>query len=340
LRKAGEVFAFDSYWAEARDNLKVLDPKFSELSDIKEFMVEATPFKYSETQKPAELVKELRYQLFDLASGAAVDEGAQPQGEAAVPSNPALAKSVLRLAGAHLALNQPREAVIVCSHGLRRAAELKKSAQVWTLLGYAYQAQGLTRESLTAFEEAGKADPKVVEPLLNAVAVTLRSLDFENSVRLLDEVLRREPGHYWATVTRAVALRRVSAEPEKAKAALQSLAELADKESRPEVHYNRCVIAQSVLTGSKAATQEALGICQKSLDAVGSKAAVAKELRKRVDGLKATLEFMSDDGATPPKPAAPEANPEGQGAKSGSEGGANGTQPTAQPKTGEGGDQP
>ncbi len=312
LKKAAEIFAFDSYWAEARDNLKTLDGKFAESTDIKEFMVEEGSLKYDESGKPADVVKETRYKLFDLSTGAAIDESATPapaSAETTTAANPEMAKAYTRMAFAHFAQGQFREALFTASYGMRNAPELKKSATLWRILAASYKELGQVRESLVAYEEAGKADVKQVEPLLNAAAVTMRYLDFENAVRLLDEVLKRDPQNYWAVVTKPVALRRLGDDPAKAKEALAVFDILAEKDNRPQLHYNRCVVAQAVLTGGKADLQKALEICQKSLETVGSKFAKYKELETRVKGLKTTIEFMPTDAA--PKPAAtPEAKPE------------------------------
>jgi hypothetical protein len=47
-----------------------------------------------------------------------------------------------------------------------------------------------------------------------------------------------------------------------------------------------------ILTNGKPELQQALEICQKSQDTVGPKHPLFKELKKRVDGLKTTIEFM------------------------------------------------
>ena len=295
LKKASEIFAFDSYWAEARDNLKTLDPKFAEQTDIKEYMVEATPWKPSDVGKPQEAIRDTRYQLFDLSTGAAVDESAAvkpAEAETTPAANPELAKSFVRLAMAHSALGQHREALFVCSYAFRNAPELKKSVEMWMILAASYQQLGMTREYLVALEEAAKADSSQIQPLLNAAAVTVRYLDFDNTVRLLDEVLKRDPSNYWALVTRPVAVRRQSDDPAKAKEALESLSAAAEKDTRPELHYNRCLVAMGILTNGKPELQQALEICQKSQDTVGPKHPLFKELKKRVDGLKTTIEFM------------------------------------------------
>lgn len=295
LKKAAEIFAFDTYWAEARDNLKTLDPKFAELTDVKEYMLEGTAYKPVDNGKPADAIRDTRYTLFDLSTGAAVDESAaaaKPAGETTLADNPELAKAYVKLASAHLQAGQHREAIFAASYGIRNAPELKKSAQLWSVLASAYKELGQTRESLMALEEAGKADPAIVEPLLNAASVTVRFLDFENTVRILTEVLKRDPKNYWARVTVPVALRRISDDPAKAEEALQAINSFAKDEDRPELHYNRVVIAQSVLTGDKAKLQQALAICKESLAAMGDKFAKSAEVKKRCKGIEDTISFM------------------------------------------------
>ncbi|MSQ84136.1 MAG: tetratricopeptide repeat protein [Myxococcales bacterium] len=295
LKKAAEIFAFDTYWAEARDNLKSLDPAFAELTDVKEFMVEAVPYKPAESGKPLDIIHDSRYRLFELSSGAAVDESAAAKpttGDVTQAANPELAKAYVKLATAHLQAGQPREAIFAASYGIRSAPELKKSLDLWNVLASSYQALGQTRESLVALEGAAAADGNAVQPLLNAAAVTVRFLDFENTVRLLDEVLKREPSNYWARVTKPVAVRRVGEDGAKAQEALDLINDWAKDETRPELHYNRVIIATAVLKGDKAKLQQASAICKESLEAMGTKHALAKEVSKRCKGIDDTISFM------------------------------------------------
>lgn len=289
LKKAAEIYAFDSYWAEARDNLKVLDTKFAELADVKEFAVEVAPIAWADAQKPADAVRDLRYKLFDLSSGAAVEEGKTPV-ETTRAASPEVAAAYARLAAAHHALGQHRETQVVALVGTQVAPELKKSAQLLNMLGLSHLALGETREALIDFREAAAADPTVTQPLLNAAAISIRNLDFEATVSLLDEVLKRDPGNYWAQVTRPVALRRVSDDPQKAKEALESLDKLAQSDPRIEGLYNRCVIAQATLTSGKPALQQALEACKAAQKVAGS-SALGKELGKRVQGIGQAIEF-------------------------------------------------
>jgi tetratricopeptide (TPR) repeat protein len=160
------------------------------------------------------------------------------------------------------------------------------------MMGLSYVALGETQKALQAFEKAAEVDPKAVEPLLNAASITVRNLGFTKTVELLDEVLKRDPENYWAKVTRPVAVRRASDDPEKTKQALDALDDLAGKDDRVEGHYNRCVIAQAVLTANKAEMQKALTACEAALKtATDKKHARAGELKKRVDTIKQTIEF-------------------------------------------------
>jgi TolA-binding protein len=300
LKKAAEAFAFDSYWAEARDNLKVLDTKFAEQVDIKEFMVELQPFKWQDSGKPQDVIKDLRYKLFNLSTGIVAEEVAAKEAGQAKDGGSEVMKEAgaevsqawSRLAGALMATGQYREALVVGAVGMQAAPELRKSAPQWTLLGHAHHALGNTREALLAWKEAAKGDDKATEPLLNAAAVTVRSLGFAETVELLDEVLKRDSENYWARVTRPVALKRATDDPEQQKQALAALEELTKSYDRPEGHYNRCVIAQSILTNGKPEMQQALAACEEAQKAVGSKHALSKELTKRVDGLKTTIQFL------------------------------------------------
>lgn len=291
LDKAAAIFAFDKYWAEARDNLKVLDSRFAERAEVKEFTVELTPLKWAEQSKPESVIKELRVKLFDL-SNANPDTAAVTATPETTTSNPEVAQAWTRLAGAHHALGQHREAVVAAIAGMGAAPELRNASSLWNLMGLSYNALGETQKALQAFEKAGEVDPKAVEPLLNAASITVRNLGFTKTVEFLDEVLKRDPSNYWAKVTRPAALRRASDDPEKTKDALRALDELAQTDERPEGHYNRCVLSQAVLTNGKPEIKLALEACKQALKVAGPKNPLAKELDKRVKGLEQTLEFM------------------------------------------------
>ena len=290
LDAAAAIYAFDKYWAEARDNLKVLDTKFAERADVKEFTVEMTDIKWGESEKPQTVIAALRLELFNLnnAQPTAAVEGAETQ-----VTHPELAKSWTRMALAHYALEQYREAVVAAVAGMGAAEELKNSGVLWNMMGLAYSKLGETQKALQAFDKAGQVDSKSVDALLNAASITVRNLGFAKTVEVLDEVLKREPDNYWAKVTRPVAVRRASDDPEKTKEALAALDALAAKSDRPEGHYNRCVIGQATLTANKAEMTKALDYCETALKAATEKkSALAKELQKRVKGLQDAISFM------------------------------------------------
>ena len=297
LKKAAEAFAFDSYFAEARDNLKALDTVFAETANVREFTVELTLYKWNDGQKPDAAIRELRMKLFDLSSktGAAPIEGQTAETTTAKPANPEVAGAYMRLASAHHGLGQHRETLLVARIGMVVAAELKTSSVLWNLMGLSQHALGNTREALLAFKEAGRVDGKAAGPLLNAASITVRNLGFAETVELLDDVLARDPGNYWARVTRPVALRRMSDDPGKNREALAALDALANEgEKRPEGHYNRCVVAQATLTNEANTLpemQQALVACEAALAAAGAKHARAGELQKRVQGIKDTISF-------------------------------------------------
>ncbi len=301
LKKAAEIFAFDSYFAEARDNLKALDTKFAELADMKEYSVELVPVKWNESGKPDAAVRDLRMKLFDLNESAAPGGGSVEKGDTVQTGNPALAGAYTTLVQAHHALGQYRDELLVASVAMAKAVELKKSAALLNTLALAHNALGNIQQALNLFKAAAAADPKATEPLMNAASITVRNLGFAETVELLDEVLKRDPGNYWATVTRPVAVRRVSDDLAKAKEALVTLDEMAKKDSRPELHFNRCVIAQALLTKDTAELKKALAACEDAVKAVGSKHEKYKELKKRADGLRQAIEFAPTDAGTPPK---------------------------------------
>ena len=300
LKKAAEVYAFDAYWGEARDNLKTLDTKFAEVADMKELTVELTPYKWTDAQKPADVIQAARLKLYELgadAENAKAEIAVQPaSGDVvaeAAPAGPSqLAQAYEKMALAHHALGQERNAILVGAVGMAKAPELKTSATLQNALGLAHLQLGETQKALERFGKAAEADPKTTEPLLNAASITVRNLGFDKTVTLLEEVRKRDSYNYWALATLPVAKRRVSDDPVEAKKALDYFDEIGGdpaNETKPEWHFNRCVIAQAVLTTGKQDLTRALKYCEDA--AKYPPKGLQKELQKRVDGLKATIEF-------------------------------------------------
>ena len=159
-------------------------------------------------------------------------------------------------------------------------------------LGLAHLQLGETQKALERFGKAADADPKATEPLLNAASVTVRNLGFDKTVTLLEEVRKRDSYNYWALTTLPVAKRRVSDDPAEARKALVYFDELRGdpaNDLKPEWRFNRCVIGQAVLTTGKSELKQALTYCEDAQK--NPPKGMEKELKKRVDGLKATIEF-------------------------------------------------
>ena len=310
LKKAAEVYAFDSYWGEARDNLKTLDTKFAESADIKELTVELTPFKWQSSdyakEKPQDAIASARVKLYELSADEATGKatvvdtvvvGDDVTGEAKIATAGKLSdagKTYEKLALAHHALGQHRNALLVGAVGIAKAPELKESATLQNVLGLAHLQLGETQKALERFGKAGDADPKATEPLLNAASLTVRNLGFDKTVALLTEVIKRDSYNYWALTTRPVAQRRVSDDPAETKKALEDFDLIGGDPAnvnRPEWQFNRCVIAQAVLTNGKSEMKRALGFCEDALKAAPKSGTMQKELQTRVNGLKATIEF-------------------------------------------------
>ena len=304
LKKAAEVYAFDSYWAEARDNLTKLDNKFAEIADIKEITVELTPAKWTDKDKPADAVAASRLRLYELAAEAenaktAIVVDATPGSDTvaadAPPAGPSpAAQAYERMALAHHALGQNRNAVLVAAVGMSKTPELKNSARLQNTLGLAHLQLGETQKALERFGKAAEADSKATDPLLNAASVTVRNLGFDKTLTLLQEVRNRDSFNYWALTTLPVAKRRVSDDPVEIKKSLDYFDEVAGdpaNEQKPEWRFNRCVIAQAVLVSGKLELKRALGYCEDALKNTTKNPAMQKELQTRVNGLKQTIEF-------------------------------------------------
>ncbi len=304
LKKAAEIYAFDAYWAEARDNLKTLDPDFAALATIPERTVDVANVAWDEQGEPRKVVGELRYALFGrVGRGVEVGkEGSDTRVDFSVSD------TFSRLARAHFALSEYREALVVARAGMLIDPMLRESGDLLNMLGLAEYKLGRIGQALQFWAEAAKADQKATVPLLNAASVAIKQLDFEGTVKLLDEVLARDPNNYDAQATRPIALRRMGEGETRVtngRAAADALDLLVSRDGdRPEGHYNRCVVSQSVLTNGRADIERALRACEAAVAAVPKSSPLAKELKKRVEGLQGALEFMEPDQPDRPGAAA------------------------------------
>ena len=318
LKKAAEVFAFDKYWEEARDNLKKLDQEFQKIVDIPEHMIGLSMigWSYGKT-KPSSAIAEIRSDLFNRP----IEEVAvKPTGEQAKPSYDHSA-AYTKLAMAHHVLGQHHDALMVAAVGMQLAPSMQKDAHLLTMMGLSELATGNVQRGMVRFKQAAAVDKTSTTPLLNIASIQLKKLDLEAAAKLLREVIKRDPGHYWARVTLPVALRRMG-QGEEAIAILDKL--VSDQSNRLEAQYNRCVISQAVLapTNKRPLVEKALKSCEDALGVHRAGSAKYIELKKRVDGLKQTLEFMEPEvpaaGAPTPAPAAggdADAAPAAEGAK-------------------------
>ncbi len=306
LKRAAEQFAFDEYWKEAIDRLKELDTKFAEKATMPEFTVGMSEVKWMGPEKPKVAIEELRLALFGRTrkTDAIVVEkagGDQQAGKFDV------AAAFKKLAYAHYAQRQYRLAVMVGNAGLYVKPELNKDSELLTMMGLSLIKMGDIQKGMLMFKMAADNDPTATTPLLNMVSLQIKRLDLESAIALLRKVLERDANHYWARVTLPVALRRMDDAPDKkgkngekgenAKAALAMLDKLAaDSPKGMEAHYNRCVISQALRNKGKAEVTQSKEACETALavatGAGPNGAAKAKELAKRVKGLKDALEFM------------------------------------------------
>ncbi|MCO4759981.1 MAG: tetratricopeptide repeat protein [Myxococcales bacterium] len=300
LKRAAEQFAFDTYWQQSIDSLKELDNKFAEKATMPEFTVGMSKAKWMGPEKPNAAIRSLRLALFGRTRKTdiiAIEKagGDQQAGKFDV------AAAFKKLAFAHHARGQNRLAVMVGNAGLYVKPALKKDSELLTMMALSLIRIGDIQKGMQMFKMAADNDPTATTPLLNMVSIQIKRLDLESAIALLRKVLKRDPGHYWAQVTLPVALRRMDDEKGKeganATEALAILDKLAENNPKGlEGHYNRCVIGQALRNKGKKQVTEAKVACEAALKvATGAGpggAAKAKELAKRVQGLKDALEFM------------------------------------------------
>lgn len=300
LKKAAAVFAFDEYWEEARDQLKTLDQEFAAIVEMPEHTIELSTVGWSyPKESPKKAISALRYDLFNRPVQAAGVTGA---GEKAGPAPYDHGAAYLKLATAHHILGQHPEALMVAAVGMTLSPALKTDAHLLTMMGLSELAVGNTQRGLVRFKQAAAVDKTATTPLLNIATMQLKKLDLEAAAKLLREVIARDQANYMARVALPVALRRL----QKGGEALALLDELVKQHpTRPEGHYNRCVIAQAVLgaTNKRVDVERAVKACEEAYEAHSKRSPNRPKLKKRVDGLKGTLEFMEPEPA--PGAAAP-----------------------------------
>lgn len=313
LKKAAAVFAFDEYWAEARDKLKELDQDFAAIVEMPEHTIELSTVGWTyPKESPKKAVQKLRYDLFNRP----IEQvKVNAEGENAGPPKYDHTAAYTKMAIAHHVLGEHRQALMVALVGMQLAPAMQKDAHLLTMMGLSELAIGNTQRGLVRFKQAAAVDEKSTTPLLNIATIQLKKLDLEAAEKLLRQVIKRDPTNYMARVTLPVALRRMG-KGEEALGILDKLVQ--EQENRKEGHYNRCVIAQAVLapTNKRKLVEKALKACEDALAVHRGSSAKGKELKKRVTGLKNTLEFMEPEPVPGAAPAAGGDTPAGaDGAK-------------------------
>jgi len=263
LDDSAKIFAFDDYWTEARDKLKILDPKFALMTSADDYRAQVA-------------------QPSLVPQGDA--ESAAKRGHQALFENDHDKEAFRTLAAAYYAKKDARAVRLVVQAARETAEELKRDAQLLALLGSAELNLGHVRASLLAFEEAGRVDQAHIEGLLNAVAVSFDKLNFVAAMDFSKAILKRDPKQFWARISLAAALRRLG----HADDAMTEYDKLVADDPRPEAHYNRCLTAQELFTTD---LPKALGICEAAEKVMPKGHPKAHEIQRRVKGIKETIEF-------------------------------------------------
>jgi len=306
LDKAAEVFAFDKYWEDARDNLKKLDQDFEKIVEIPEYTTPMSTIGWSYKGSPKKAIPTIRADLFNRPLEDTSDVAVKPGGEKAKAPQYDHGAAYTKLAMAHHIQGQHHDALMVAAVGMTLVPKMKENAHLLTMMGLSEIEIGNTQRGLVRFAQAAKADDKTTTPLLNTATIQLKKLDLAAAAKLLREVIKRDPNHYWARVTLPVALRRLG----KGEEALGILDKLVQEQGdRPEGHFNRCVTAQAVLgaTQKRAPLTRALKACEEAIEHFKKGTAKHRELSKRATGIRNSIEFLE------PEPAPGAAKPAAEG---------------------------
>ncbi len=310
LKRSAALFAFDKYWEQARDYLKELDPDYATRATILEKTVGVSKVRWNLNKRPKRLIDDNRLALFGRPSA---DIQVKMSDADRTTQQAEVARTFHDMALAHHVRGQHRDALMVASVGMNpvNAPQLAKDSKFVAMLGLSHLALGNIRPALMLFKRAAEVDEKTVTPLLDSASIQMKYLDLEGAAKVLQQAVNRDPKHYWARTTLPVALRRLGRTEE----AMTMLDEVVGRyPDQADAHYNRCVIAQGVLTGTRPKVERALKTCQEAVGAAKRRSPEWKELRKRAQGLKDTLEFMDPAGggmgeAPPPGGVTPTAAP-------------------------------
>ncbi len=198
----------------------------------------------------------------------------------ALVSDPDSMDAYLNLAATYLEMGLLDVAILVGRNALGLD---KDDAPIQNLLGLILTKRGEVRQAVAMFTDAVEDDPNLFDARMNLGAMMLAYKDFPAALEQFEQALRLRPAHVEAKVGLAVAYRGM----ERAEEALRVLNEIANlRPDLPDPHFNACLVYQENLGDYRKALQE----CETFARMAGGSHAKAREVGRRIEGLKAIIE--------------------------------------------------
>ncbi len=197
------------------------------------------------------------------------------------------------LAAAYIGMGQIDAGLLVA----RNALSLDPTdGQIENLMGIMFLKQDEVRQAVKMFAKASVDAPMIYEAWMNLGLVTLGYKDFKSAGEAFGKALELRPTARDPRLSNAIVLRGT----DQGDAALKILKALVAEREEPEVHFNLCLLYQENLSEEELALDE----CNAFLATAAKNHPRRREVEKRVEGIRMTIEALKDSGGF--APAAPE----------------------------------
>lgn len=176
--------------------------------------------------------------------------------------------------------------------------------QIQNLMGIMFGRQTEVRQAVKMFSKAAQDAPELYDAWMNLGLVTLAYKDLKTAGDAFDRALSLKPASRDARLAKAVVLRGQN----QGDAAMKILKELGSERQDPDVHFNLCLVYQENLSRE----EDALDECGKFLAMIPADHPKRKEVSRRIEGIRITIEALKDSPAPvqEPEPEPPDAVPD------------------------------
>jgi len=205
------------------------------------------------------------------------------------------------LAAAYIGMGQIDAGLLVAQNALSLDPA---DGQIENLKGLMFLRQGEVRQAVKMFEKASIDSPMLYDAWMNLGLVTLGYKDFNSSGTAFQKALELKPTSRDARISLAI----VERGSDRGAEALKILTGLASQADDPEAHFNLCLLYQENLADADKALDE----CTTFMSMTPATHPRRREVEKRIEGIKMTIEALEDSGdtgITPEEPVEGSADP-------------------------------